>query len=87
MAKRTITVRYTGFRECPNCGGRGDDGAAWRPMQCRRCKGRGSLVTGVEVEDSIEGMLPRSRYDFYATGEVELIDFDEEDEIEVIGPE
>ena len=87
MAKRTITVRYTGFRECPNCGGRGDDGAAWRPMQCRRCKGRGSLVTGVEVEDSIEGVLPRSRYDFYATGEVELIDFDEEDEIEVIGPE
>ena len=87
MAKRTVTVRYTDFRECPNCGGRGDDGAAWRPMQCRRCKGRGSLVTGVEVEDSIEGVLPRSRYDFYATGEVELIDFDEEDEIEVIGPE
>ena len=87
MAKRTITVRYTDFRECPNCGGRGDDGAAWRPMQCRRCKGRGSLVTGVEVEDSIEGVLPRSRYDFYATGEVELIDFDEEDEIEIVGPE
>lgn len=87
MARRTVTVRYTDFRECPNCGGRGDDGAAWRPIQCRRCKGRGSLVTGVEVEDSIEGILPRSRYDFYATGEVELIDFDEEDEIEVIGPE
>lgn len=87
MAKRTVTVRYTDFRECPNCGGRGDDGAAWRPVQCRRCKGRGSLVTAVEVEDSIEGVLPRSRYDFYATGEVELIDFDEGDEIEVIGPE
>ena len=87
MARRTVTVRYTDFRECPNCGGRGDDGAAWRPIQCRRCKGRGSLVTGVEVEDSIEGILPRSRYDFYATGEVELIDFDEEDEIDVIGPE
>lgn len=85
--RRTITVRYTGSRECPNCRGRGDDGAAWRPTECRRCKGRGSLVTGVEVEDSIEGVLPRSRYDFYSTGEVELIDFDEEDEIEVLGPE
>jgi hypothetical protein len=87
MARRTITVRYTGFRECPNCGGRGDDGAAWRPVGCRRCKGRGKLITEVEVEDSIEGVLPRSRYDFYASGEVELIDFDEEDEIEVVGPE
>jgi RecJ-like exonuclease len=87
MAKRTITVRYTGSRDCPNCGGRGDDGAAWRPTECRRCKGRGSLITGVEVKDSIEGVLPRSRYDFYSTGEVELIDFDEEDEIEVVGPE
>jgi hypothetical protein len=87
MAKRTITVRYTGSRDCPNCGGGGDDGAAWRPTECRRCKGRGSLITGVEVEDSIEGLLPRSRYDFYSTGEVELIDFDEADEIEVVGPE
>lgn len=87
MARRTITVRYTDFRECPNCEGRGDDGAGWRPVQCRRCKGRGSLIRGVEVEDSIEGVLSRSRYDFYATGEVELIDFDEDDEIEVIGPE
>lgn len=87
MAKRTITVRYTGFRECPNCEGRGDDGAAWRPVACRRCKGRGRLITDVEVEDSIEGVLPRSRYDFYSTGEVELIDFEEEDEIEVVGPE
>lgn len=87
MAKRTITVRYTGFRECPNCEGRGDDGAAWRPVACRRCKGRGRLITDVEVEDSVEGVLPRSRYDFYSTGEVELIDFEEEDEIEVVGPE
>lgn len=87
MARRTITVRYTGFRDCPNCEGRGDDGAAWRPTECRRCKGRGRLITDVEVEDSIEGLLPRSRYDFYSTGEVELIDFDEADEIEVVGPE
>lgn len=87
MAKRTITVRYTGFRECPNCEGRGDDGAAWRPVACRRCKGRGRLITDVEIEDSLEGLLPRSRYDFYSTGEVELIDFEEEDEIEVVGPE
>lgn len=87
MAKRTITVRYTGFRECPNCEGRGDDGAAWRPVACRRCKGRGRLITDVEVEDSVEGVLPRSRYDFYSTGEVELIDFEEEDEFEVVGPE
>lgn len=87
MAKRKITVRYTGFRDCPNCGGRGNDGAAWRPVDCRRCKGRGSLITDVEVEDSLEGMLPRPRYDFYSTGEVELIDFDEADEIEVVGPE
>lgn len=80
-------MRYTGFRDCPNCEGRGDDGAAWRPTECRRCKGRGRLITDVEVEDSIEGLLPRSRYDFYSTGEVELIDFDESDEIEVVGPE
>jgi len=87
MTKRTVTVRYTGFRDCPNCRARGDDGAAWRPVPCRRCKGRGRLITAVEVEDSIEGLLPRSRYDFYSTGEVELIDFDEEDEIEVVAPE
>lgn len=80
-------MRYTDSRECPNCEGRGDDGAAWRPVSCRRCKGRGRLITGVEVEDSIEGVLPRSRFDFYSTGEVELIDFDEDDEIEVVGPE
>lgn len=87
MAKRTVTVRYTDSRECPNCDGRGDDGASWRPTECRRCRGRGRLITGVEVEDSIEGVLPRSRFDFYSTGEVELIDFDEEDEIEVVSPE
>lgn len=87
MARRTITVRYTDSRECPNCEGRGDDGAAWRPVACRRCRGRGRLITNVEVEDSIEGVLPRSRFDFYSTGEVELLDFDEDDEIEVVGPE
>lgn len=81
---RRITIRYTGFRECPNCGGRGDDGASWRPNQCRRCLGRGKLVTGVEVEDSVEGVLPRSRYDFTALGEVYLLDFD--DEVEVVRP-
>jgi RecJ-like exonuclease len=84
---RKITIRYTGFRECPNCEGRGNDGAAWRPMECRRCRGRGRLVADVEVEDSTEGRLPRSRYDFNALGEVYLLDFDEEEEIEVIRPE
>ena len=82
---RTITVRYIGLRECPNCEGRGDDGSAWRPFACRRCRGRGRLVTEVEVEDSVEGVLPRPRYDFNSLGEVYLIDFDEE--IEVIRPE
>jgi RecJ-like exonuclease len=81
---RTIAIRYTGFRECPNCEGRGDDGTSWRPLECRRCKGRGRLVTDVEVEDSVEGVLERSRYDFNALGEVYLIDFDEE--VEVIRP-
>jgi hypothetical protein len=28
---RTITIRYTAYRECPNCEGRGDDGASCRP--------------------------------------------------------
>jgi RecJ-like exonuclease len=81
---RTITIRYTAFRDCPNCEGRGDDGAPWRPTECRRCKGRGSLVTDVEVEDSVEGVLPRSRYDYNALGEVYLIDFDEDEEFAVI---
>ena len=84
---RTITIRYTDFRKCPNCEGRGDDGAAWRPIECKRCKGRGRLVTGVELEDSVEGKLPRSRYDFNERGEVFLLDFDEEEELEVIRPE
>jgi hypothetical protein len=75
---RTITIRYTAFRECPNCEGRG------RPTECRRCKGRGTLVTGVEVEDSVDGVLPRSRYDFNALGEVYLLDFDEDEEFEVV---
>ena len=49
-------------------------------------KGRGRLVTGVEVEDSVEGVLPRSRYDFNSLGEVYLLDIDEAEEIEVIRP-
>ncbi|HEX2728902.1 MAG TPA: hypothetical protein VHM16_04055 [Rubrobacteraceae bacterium] len=83
---RKISIRYTGFRECPNCGGRGDDGSAWRPFECRRCRGRGALITAVEVEDSVEGLLPPSRYDFNALGEVYLLDFDEDEEFEVIRP-
>jgi hypothetical protein len=87
MARRTITIRYTGFRECPNCEGRGNDGAAWRPFPCKRCEGRGRLVTAVEVVDSAWGKLPRSAYDFNAKGEVFLLDFDENEELEVIRPE
>ncbi|HSK99988.1 MAG TPA: hypothetical protein VK869_06600 [Rubrobacteraceae bacterium] len=85
---RTITIRYTDFRECPNCEGRGDDGSSWRPFPCRRCKGSGKLVAGLEIEDSVEGILPRSRYDFTAQGEVHLLDFDEEDleGVEIIRP-
>ena len=83
---RTITIRYTSFRDCPNCQGRGDDGAAWRPTECKRCKGKGELVTGVEVEDSVRGTLPRSSYDFNALGEVFLLDFDEDEEFEVLRP-
>ena len=83
---RRITIRYTGFRDCPNCDGRGDDGAEWRPHLCRRCRGRGRLVTAVEVEDSAEGVLPRSRYDFTALGEVFLLDADEDEPIEVVRP-
>ena len=83
---RRVTIRYTGFRTCPNCDGRGDDGCAWRPFECRRCRGRGKLVTGVEVEDSVEGVLPRSRYDFTALGEVFLLDADEDEDVEVVGP-
>ena len=80
---RTITIRYTGFRDCPNCEGRGNDGAAWRPAECKRCKGKGKLVTGVEVEDSKEGVLPGSSYDFNAMGEVFLLVFDEDEQIEI----
>lgn len=86
MAKRSLTIHYTGFRACPNCGGRGDDGATWRPFPCKRCEGRGKLVTAVEVEDSVRGKLLRSSYDFNARGEVFLVDFDEDEEIEVIRP-
>ena len=84
---RTLIIRYTGFRECPNCEGRGDDGATWRPLPCKRCDGRGKLVTNVEVEDSVRGKLPRSAYDFNAKGEVFLLDFDESEEFEVVRPE
>ena len=83
---RTITIRYAGFRQCPNCEGRGDDGAAWRPFPCKRCEGRGRLVTDVEVEDSAWGKLPRSAYDYNAKGEVFLLDFDEGEELEVVRP-
>jgi len=44
-------------------------------------------VTGVEVEDSVEGILPGSRYDFNALGEVFLIDFDEDEEVRIIRPQ
>ena len=43
-------------------------------------------MTGVEVEDSIEGVLPRSRYDFTALGEVYLLDFGEDEDVEVVRP-
>ncbi len=56
-------------------------------MLCKRCEGRGKLVTAVEVEDSVQGKLPRSAYDFNAKGEVFLLDFDEGEEIEVVRPE
>ena len=81
---RTIMIRYTAFRDCPNCGGRGDDGASWRPAECKRCKGKGKLVTGVEVEDSAKGVMPSSSYEFNALGEVYLLDFDEDEEFEVV---
>jgi len=81
---RTLTIRYTAFRECPNCQGRGDDGATWRPAECKRCKGKGKLVTGVEVDDSEEGILSSSSYDFNALGEVFLLDFDEDVEFDVV---
>ncbi len=81
---RKITLRYTGFRECPNCKGRGNDGASWRPFPCKRCEGRGRLVTAVEVEDSARGKLPRSAYGFNAKGEVFLLDFDESEKFEII---
>ena len=84
---RRITIRYAAFRACPNCGGRGDDGASWRPLPCKRCEGRGRLVTDVEVEDSEKGKLSRSAYDFNARGEVFLLDFDEDEEFEVVRPE
>ena len=83
---RTLTIRYTATRPCPNCAGRGDDGAAWRPVACKRCKGRGELITGVEIEDSLNGRLSRSAFDFNSLGEVFLLDFDEDERVEVIRP-
>ncbi len=85
--KRTLTIRYTATKTCPNCDGRGDDGADWRPVECKRCKGRGHLVMDIEIEDSVDGLLPRSDYDFNTLGEVYLLDFDEDEPIEVIRPE
>jgi hypothetical protein len=41
-------------------------------------------VTAVEVEDSKEGVLPSSSYDFNALGEVYLLDFDEGEEFEIV---
>ena len=43
-------------------------------------------MTGVEVEDSVEGRLPPARYDFNAKGEVFLLDFDDDEPFEVIRP-
>ena len=43
-------------------------------------------MTDIEVEDSVDGVLPRSRYDFNALGEVYLLDFDEDEEFEVVRP-
>ncbi len=43
-------------------------------------------MTGVEVEDSVDGVLPSSRYDFNTLGEVYLLDFDEDEELEVVRP-
>ena len=83
---RTLTIHYTADRPCPNCEGRGDDGAAWRPFTCRRCLGRGKLITGVEIGDSEGGSLPASAYDFNERGEVFLLDYVEDEEIEVIRP-
>ena len=81
---RTITIRYTAFRDCPICEGLGDDGAAGRSVECKRCKGKGKLVTAVEVEDSTRGFFPASSYHFNALGEVFLLDFDEDEEFEVV---
>ena len=41
-------------------------------------------MTGVEVEDSVHGVLPRSSYDFNALGEVYLLGFDEQEPFEVV---
>ena len=43
-------------------------------------------MTDVEMEDSVRGKLSRSAYDFNTKGEVFLVDFDEDEEIEVIRP-
>jgi hypothetical protein len=41
----------------------------------------------VEVEDSVQGKLPRFAYDFNAKGEVFLLDFDESEKFEVVRDE
>lgn len=41
-------------------------------------------MTGVEVRDSVRGVLPNTSYDFNALGEVYLLDFDEDEEFEVV---
>lgn len=86
MARR-LKIRCTDFRECPNCNGRGDDGASWRPLECRRCRGRGRLITGVEILDLDRGLLPDSAFDFNAQGEVFLLDAGEDEDIEVVREE
>ena len=78
MAGRTITIRYTGFRECPNCGGRGDDGAAWRPFPCKRCEGRGRLVTAGGGGEAGRGEVAPSAHHFNAEGGGFFLDFGEE---------
>jgi hypothetical protein len=43
-------------------------------------------LRGARGRRLLEGVLPRTRYDFTSLGEVYLLDFDEAEEIEVIRP-
>ena len=43
-------------------------------------------MTDVEVEDSVDGVMPRSRYDFNALGEVYLLDYDGDEEFKIVRP-